>query len=118
MGGDLLARVTVETEVPRAAVPGPLSRDPFPNPIDLVVFTPSAARAAPDRCAIDMGRRLLPGADGCHAFASPSPAGVLREVPDYILQAPEQEVNRQLRQILERILITPTTVEFQIRTGG
>jgi len=42
-------------------------------------------------------------------------AVLIDSVPDYIMNAPEQEVNNQLRNLLERILITPDDVTLVFR---
>jgi DNA invertase Pin-like site-specific DNA recombinase len=42
-------------------------------------------------------------------------AALLDAVPDYLLHAPEQEVNNQLRSLLDRIVITPFAVRLVFR---
>jgi hypothetical protein len=47
-----------------------------------------------------------------HLAAMGGLVGILDKVPDYIAQAPEQEVNAQLCQILQRITITNESIDF------
>lgn len=40
--------------------------------------------------------------------------GILQKIPAYITTAPAQEVNTQLRQFINKIIITPTTITIQL----
>jgi len=41
-------------------------------------------------------------------------AGILEKLPNYLTQAPPQEVNTQLRAFIEKIIITPTNITIEL----
>lgn len=41
-------------------------------------------------------------------------ANILHQIPAYITQAPPQQVNTQLRTIIQKIIITPTTLSIEL----